>query len=254
VAAHVDPREWISFEDPDYERTWMVDATFLRSAWTCIWGRGCKGTEDTDATARNHGCCSDGAHFIDAADLRGVRAAVKRLGPATWERHRDGRGGRWLVRRTGTDGGREWATAVRGGVCIFFNSRDFPGGEGCALHLGALAARRRPLDWKPDVCWQLPLRLEEHTEGGHVVATLREWKRRDWDEAGSDFHWWCTDAPDAFVGRVPVYEALRDELRELVGDRVHAILQRLLAAPATTRLPHPAVRLARVTRGRSSGA
>jgi hypothetical protein len=59
---------------------------------------------------------------------------------------------------------------------IFLNRPDFEGGPGCALHVAALEAGERPMDWKPDVCWQLPLRLQEHTdEHGHVTSTLREW-------------------------------------------------------------------------------
>ena len=45
----------------------------------------------------------------------------------------------------------------------------------------ALEAGERPMDWKPNVCWQLPLRLDDHTDdNGYVTSTLREWKRRDW--------------------------------------------------------------------------
>ena len=47
---------------------------------------------------------------------------------------------------------------------------------------------------------------------------LREWKRRDWGEGGAEFHWWCTEDPEAFVGHRPVYEELRDEIVELVGE------------------------------------
>ncbi len=58
------------------------------------------------------------------------------------------------------------------------------------------------MDWKPDVCWQLPLRLEEKVDDNdHITKVLREWKRRDWGEGGFEFHWWCTEAPDAFVGQ-----------------------------------------------------
>ena len=38
-----DAREWVSFEDPDEERTWVFDVTFLTSNWTCIYGNGCQG-------------------------------------------------------------------------------------------------------------------------------------------------------------------------------------------------------------------
>ena len=69
------------------------------------------------------------------------------------------------------------------------------------------------------MCWQLPLRLVETTdESGQVTSTLREWKRRDWGAGGFEFHWWCTDDPDAFVGHRPVYVELRDEIVEMVGD------------------------------------
>jgi hypothetical protein len=100
------------------------------------------------------------------------------------------------------------------------------------------------MDWKPDVCWQLPLRLQEHTDDhGHVTSTLREWKRRDWGEGGFEFHWWCTDAVDAFVGHTPVYVTLRDEIVELIGEPVYALLVAQLAARGRrAMLPHPAVR------------
>ena len=53
-------------------------------------------------------------------------------------------------------------------------------GPGYTLHRATLEAGERPMDWKPNVCWQLPLRLENHTDdNGHLTSTLREWKRRD---------------------------------------------------------------------------
>jgi hypothetical protein len=42
----IDLHEWISFEDPDEQRTWMFDATFLRSNHRCIYGEGCQGVLD----------------------------------------------------------------------------------------------------------------------------------------------------------------------------------------------------------------
>ena len=94
------------------------------------------------------------------------------------------------------------------------------------------------------MCWQLPLRLEETTDDhGYVTSTLREWKRRDWGDGGREFHWWCTDAPDAFIGGTPVYEALRDEIIALIGDRPYELLVGHLAGRDRWQpLPHPAVR------------
>jgi hypothetical protein len=78
-----------------------------------------------------------------------------------------------------------------------------------------------------------------------VTSTLREWKRRDWGAGGDEFHWWCTEAPDAFGGRRPVYEALRDEIVELVGGWAYDRFLDHVAARGTERvLPHPALRRA----------
>ena len=94
------------------------------------------------------------------------------------------------------------------------------------------------------MCWQLPIRVDEHTDmNGHMTSTVREWKRRDWGEGGEEFHWWCTEAPDAFVGAVPTYVGLEDELVETVGRAVYDMLAEYLAdQPRRTWLPHPAVR------------
>jgi hypothetical protein len=105
------------------------------------------------------------------------------------------------------------------------------------------------MDWKPDVCWQVPLRLDEHTEDdGHVISHLREWKRRDWGEGGLEFHWWCTDDPAAFVGKDPVYKYLKDEITELIGSKTYKTLVKLLEEKRSTPRPHPQVSLKNPTR------
>lgn len=99
------------------------------------------------------------------------------------------------------------------------------------------------MDLQPDVCWQLPLRLVEETDDhGYVTSTLREWKRRDWGPGGDDFHWWCTETHEAFVGKEPVYTYLRNEIAEMIGEKVYAQMVELLERPKWTPLPHPAVK------------
>ena len=216
----------------------MFDATFLRSAWMCIYGQGCKGVLDHDATELAQGCCSHGAHFIDDADVQTVVDSSARLTKQQWKNHKKGHNKGILGEEDGTV-----TTRRVDGVCIFHNPADFPGGAGCALHLAALEAGERPMDWKPDVCWQLPLRLEHHRDtNDHLVSTLREWKRRDWGEGGEEFHWWCTESPEAFVGHDPVFVYLRDEITELVGEWAYSQIVALLAETETVPLPHPAVR------------
>jgi hypothetical protein len=179
--------------------------------------------------------------MIDDDDTAAVLAAAERLGDDQWQHRRLAarRGG--PLRRT-----RAGATVSRlvGDACIFLNRPGFAGGAGCALHRGALAAGERPLDWKPDVCWQLPLRLVESTdESGQLVSTLREWKRRDWGAGGAEFHWWCTDAPEAFTGGEPVYQALRDEIVELVGTWAYRrFVDHVGDRGREAFLPHPVLR------------
>ncbi len=235
-----DLHEWISFEDPDEDRTWVFDVTFLLSRWTCIYGHGCQGVLTGPAPELAQGCCSYGAHFIDDDDVAQVEAAARRLSAEQWQFRKKARKGGWAT----TDDDDTRITRLVDGACIFLNRPGWPAGAGCALHQAAADAGERPLDWKPDVCWQLPLRLQEHTdEHGHVTSTLREWKRRDWGEGGHEFHWWCTDDASAFVGADTVVVTMRDEIVELVGEPVYQLMATQLARRAKrTILPHPAVR------------
>ena len=58
--------------------------------------------------------------------------------------------------------------------------------------------------------------------------------------SGDEFHWWCTDSSDAFVGREPVYRYLKDELVETVGAEVYDQLVELLERKSNFPLPHEA--------------
>jgi hypothetical protein len=115
------------------------------------------------------------------------------------------------------------------GACIFLNGPGFPGGEGCALHLGALHDGESPIDWKPSVCWQLPIKVDWVDRGdGGEVATLHRWTRRDWGEIGDDMAWCCTEEPESHVGDRPVVDSLAEELAEVVGTEVFVELRRRL--------------------------
>ncbi len=236
-----DLHEWLSFDDPDEARTWVFDLTFLASRWTCIFGQGCQGVLTEAAPELNHGCCSYGAHFVDEADKARIEAFAEQLTADQWQLRSPGRRKGIAVReRSGT-----WRTRVHDGACVLLNRPGFAGGEGCALHHAALQAGERSMDRKPEVCWQLPLRRVDSTdELGHVTSTVREWKRRDWGDGGQEFHWWCTEAPEAFSGQNTVLVTMAAELTEMVGAGIY---QRLLAAVAerlsrTEPLPHPTVR------------
>jgi len=243
-APDVDAREWVSFEDPDEERTWVFDVSFLTSRWNCIYGRGCQGVLTQPAPELAHGCCSYGAHMVDTKDARRVEKAARALGPDEWQFH--DRGAKRGVLKKNKHG--EIVTRVVQDACIFLNRPGFPTGPGCALHQAALRRGKNPLELKPEVCWQLPLRREDTVaDDGHVTSTVRQWDRRHWGPGGKDFAWWCTEAPEAFSGDRPVYLEMEAELTAMVGRKTYRTLvayleERRAATAKGVHLPHPAVR------------
>jgi len=229
------PREYVEFGDPaDPEHVIRADVTWLLSRWTCIFARGCHGIV---AGRSGDGCCSHGAFFTDEDDQKRVRAAARRLTPDTWQHFR--RGFKNYTETDTIDGtAPALRTAIRpDGPCVFLNDADFPGGGGCALHGQALRDGVHPLEYKPDVCWQLPVRREQEwitrPDGTKVLLTvLGEFDRRGWGEGGHDLHWWCTSSPDAHVGSKPMVEEYGPELVALIGqaayDELHEMCMRRL--------------------------
>ncbi len=230
----------MSFEDAVEARTWVFDVTFLLSRWACIFGRGCQGVLTGPAEDMVQGCCSYGAHFVDEEDEVDTLAAAARLSADQWQHRAKARRGGSVI----TDGSGARVTRLVDGACIFLNRPGFSRGPGCALHGGALDASDRPLDLKPDVCGQLPLRREDEVEGERVTSTVRQWDRSHWGDGGAEFHWWCTESPDAFVGDVPVYVALRDELVELTTESAYDLVAGHCDARLSRSKPlaHPATR------------
>jgi hypothetical protein len=226
--------EWMSFPDPDDERTWLFDVTFLESRWTCIFGRGCQGVMTGPAPELEQGCCSYGAHFTGTKDARRVEAAAATLTPEQWQFWKQGQardGGKPRIVKRSSSG--DLTTRLVKEACIFLNRPGFPGGPGCALHRAAVERGIPHLELKPDVCWQLPLRREDEVaDDGYVTSVIRQWDRRDWGAGGAEFHWWCTESPDAFVGTRPAYEELAPELIALSGRKIYKRLVRYLQARA----------------------
>ena len=205
------------------ETVWRFETSFLESNWTCIWGRGCSGILPEPSEALGQGCCSIGADLGDEDEARMISALAATLDPPIFERHAEaGNGGVFR------DGERDH-TRVVDGACIFFNRPGFPGGAGCALHLAAVAAGESPTEWKPSVCWQLPIKVDwAEGEGETEIATVRRWSRADWGEEGKTMAWCCTEGDRAYVGDRRVVDSLREELQELVGTAVYVELTRRL--------------------------
>ena len=239
------PREYVEFVDPDNpEHVVRADLTWLLSRWSCIFGKGCHGII---AGHRDEGCCSHGAFFTDADDEKRVRAAVKRLTPETWQHFR--RGFANYTEMDSIDGENPARrTATRPGAgCVFQNDPDFPGGGGCALHAQALRDGKHPLEYKPDVCWQLPIRREQdwkkRPDGtDYLLSEIGEFDRRGWGEGGHDLHWWCTSSPEAHTGTEPMYVSYAPELVALIGQKAYDVLADICSRRSEMGLvaPHPA--------------
>jgi hypothetical protein len=209
----------------DGDTLWRFDRRFLASRWTCLWGRGCQGILDHPAPELGQGCCSVGAELGDVEEAMTVSALAATLPPAHWQHHASVDVDDVFSDATRTN------TKVVDGACIFLNRPGFPGGEGCALHLAALAAGESPFDWKPSVCWQLPIKVDWALQpDGTETATVRGWTRRDWGDEGETMAWCCTEEPGAYVGDRAVFESLGEELRALAGTPVYVELRRRLSS------------------------
>lgn len=229
---------WTTADPVDGTR-WRIDVDFTDSSWTCLWGRGCVGIGDDAAPERGEGCCSVGAQLLDDAEAGRIATLGATLDPDRFQ----------YAASAATDGffadDERRATRVVDGACVFLNRPGFKGGEGCALHLAAVDDGDSPIDWKPTVCWQLPMKVDVDDDG---VRTLRRWRRADWGAGGATMAWCCTerpdpagDLPDAYGGDHPVAVALNAELSGMVGPELAAALR--ARAEARTRVrtqPTPA--------------
>ncbi|MGH9134653.1 MAG: hypothetical protein ACRDZZ_11990 [Ilumatobacteraceae bacterium] len=206
------------------DTVWRFDRTFLTSTWTCIWGRGCRGILPEPAEHLGHGCCSVGADLHEPDEAMGIAANAAMLRPERFENHADAAEGGIFSDAT------RLHTRVVDGACIFLNRPGFAGGAGCALHLAAAEFGESPIDWKPSVCWQLPVRVEwEEIDERTEAATVRGWTRADWGPEGETMAWCCTEEPEAYVGERPVVDSLAEELTAIVGEPVYVELRRRLA-------------------------
>src|SRR5580698_7878619 len=210
----------------DGDTVWRFDREFLTSRWVCLWGRGCLGIAPEPAAHLGLGCCSIGADLGDEDEARLIAALAATLEPHRFQGHAEATTG-GIFRDDGRD-----HTRVVSGACIFLNRPDFAGGAGCALHLAALDAGEPPMEWKPSVCWQLPIKVDwEPGPGDTEVATVRRWTRRDWGAEGDTMAWCCTEGPLAYVGDEPVIETLGVELEAMVGTAVYVELRHRLTGP-----------------------
>jgi hypothetical protein len=157
-----------------------------------------------------------------------IAALAATLSPDIFEHHEGARTG-GIFRDT-----ERIHTRVVDGACIFLNRPGFSGGAGCALHLAALESGESPIDWKPSVCWQIPIKVDwEVADDDTEVATVRRWERRDWGPEGQTMAWCCTEGSLAYVGNRPVVESLGPELEAVVGTEVYVELRKRMTGRPT---------------------
>ncbi|MFN3219615.1 MAG: hypothetical protein ACE367_24265 [Acidimicrobiales bacterium] len=212
--------------DPVDGTVWSIDRGFLASHWTCIWDRGCPGIGNTAAPELGLGCCSEGAELLDDDEAMRISALAAFCEPEHFEHHA-------VAAADGVFADeRRRSTRVVDGACVFLNRPGFAGGHGCALHIAAEAAGESPLDWKPSVCWQLPLRVDRGVDAdGRPTATLRRWRRDDWGSGGASMASWCVEAHETYVGSEPVVDRLADEIEAIVGPDVAVQIRRAVGGP-----------------------
>ncbi|MGZ6793977.1 MAG: hypothetical protein ACXVFV_13575, partial [Mycobacteriales bacterium] len=176
------PRDTVEFTDPsDPTQVVRADLTWLLSSWTCVYGTGCHGVIEGRA---DDGCCSHGAFYSDDEDEARVASYAAMLKKKDWQYAATGRAdGISVVDELEGEPARKTRTVD--GACLFLNRPGFSGGDGCALHALALRLGKHPLETKPDVCWQLPVRrvqevVERPDETTVTVTTLGEFDRRGW--------------------------------------------------------------------------
>ena len=218
------PRAWIDFPDPDdADQLYHCDLTWLTSRWTCIYGRGCHGI---DRTKPDDGCCVLGAHYSDKADEKRTKKYAALLTEDDWQYAAVGRGKKGIS-EVDEEGQRK--TRVVDGACVFLNRAGFAGGAGCALHQLAGRIDKQPLEVKPDVCWQLPVRRTfenvSRPDGTEVlVVSITEYDRRGWGAGGHDLDWYCSGSTEAHVATEPVFVTERGTLVALMGQAAYDVL------------------------------
>ena len=108
-------------------------------------------------------------------------------------------------------------------ACVFHNRTDFHLGAGCALHALAFVLEKNPLETKPDVCWQLPMRRTFREVDAHrrhaptPRSSIGEYERGGWGPGGHDLDWYCSGNTEAHVAPEPVYVTHEPELVAMMG-------------------------------------
>ena len=148
---------------------------------------------------------------------------ARRLGPELWHHHDAVVNASTDITDDVTDSDEDGdrVTRVVDGACIFNNPSRSDQPTGCAFHHLAEADGVDHLTYKPEVCWQVPLRVDHHEDdNGHETHLVRQWTLHDWGGEDTDIGWWCDDDERAYSGTIPVAVSLRSEIAAFAGEAV----------------------------------
>ena len=203
-------KRWI--EARTSTNTWLLDMEFLLSNYECQWGSGCKGI---NPQRPDLGCCANGAYMTE----QDVELLEKRVPMLTkWQRpelkdrwkekvHEKNRFGikkREYETKTAIQDPKD---SVSG--CVFANDVGYKDGAGCALHIEALSRGESPIDWKPSICWEMPLVIEEVEELDAKIVHMYHW-------TVEDYPWFCSHDEISWVSDKPVYQTMAKELEAML--------------------------------------
>lgn len=202
-------KRWV--EVATSESRWIIDLDFLMSSYQCNWGNGCKGINQERPDL---GCCANGAYLTEE-DEELLAKRVPQLTPDIWQNHgvdylepvREPNKFR-IKRKIG------YKTAlvdkndpVSG--CVFANREGWGGDTGCALHIAANRAGEDFIDWKPQICWHMPLLVDYSEEADLHILRMFHWTKDEYD-------WFCSQDEVSWNGEKPLYLTMERELKALV--------------------------------------
>ena len=196
-------REWVMFDDPEEDgRTWQVDVTFLLSSWDCIFGSGCQGVLTEPSPELVQGCCSYGAHFSDRPRPEDGREAGEeapgRPVAVREDRPEEGHLGQAREAR----GRPRLAHPARRRRVHLLESSGME--ERPRLRAAPVGHAHRNPPQRAQARGLLAVAAASSRRGASrrsVISKLTEFGRDGWGEGGEEFCWWCTEAPEAFVGK-----------------------------------------------------
>jgi len=199
-------KRWIELHTA--KTAWLIDIEFLLSNYVCTWGNGCKGI---NSKSPDLGCCANGA-YMTKADVELMKRRVPELNQQNWQNYTEN----WLHSEINEDDGEtDYKTAIVDpndsiSGCVFANRPGFSAGTGCALHTEALKRGENPMDWKPEICWHMPLDVDFYED-----ANLHILRQYHWEEGIYD--WFCAHDDENWCGENPIYQTMSAELERMIG-------------------------------------